>query len=213
MTTIQAYPDSVGLYEQLAPRYDQLHRRWLRHAGGEAQSALEAAVRSLAVPGSSLLDAGCGTGAFARRLIAEGMLPMGITLVDPSAAMLARCDDIPVPKVKARLANLPFPSGAFDIVTCAWVLETVPDQNRALSELCRMVRPGGALCLAFCADRPGQGLVSWIMKRALRLRGSGRLLSTQTVAAAITARHPEFETRILPCAGAAAALIAFRRAS
>ncbi len=28
--------DAVDLYDKLAPRYDKLHHRWLRHAGGEA---------------------------------------------------------------------------------------------------------------------------------------------------------------------------------
>src|SRR6056297_2190782 len=61
--------DRVDQYERLAPRYDRLHHRWLRHAGGEAQAALEALVRALATPNSKLLDAGCGTGKLARTLI------------------------------------------------------------------------------------------------------------------------------------------------
>ncbi len=63
--------DAVDLYYKLAPRYDKLHHRWLRHAGGEAQAALEGLVRALATPNSRLLDAGCGTGNLARRLILQ----------------------------------------------------------------------------------------------------------------------------------------------
>ena len=200
--------DRIALYDRLAPRYDRLHRRWLRLAGGEAQSALEASVRCLATPKAALLDAGCGTGAFARRLIAEGVAPSRITLVDPSDAMLTRCADIPALKVKARLEALPFPSGSFDIVACAWVLETVPEPDRALAELCRVVRPGGALCLAFSANRTGQGAMSWVMKHALLLRGAGRPLSPLDVAKC--ARHQKFETRLLPCAGPGSALVARR---
>ena len=40
--------DRVDLYDQIAPQYDKLHSRWLRYAGGEAQAALEAAVRAIA---------------------------------------------------------------------------------------------------------------------------------------------------------------------
>ena len=65
----------VRIYGQLAPVYDVLHRRWLRFAGGEAQAALEAAVRIAISPRATLLDAGCGTGRFARAMLSEGMSP------------------------------------------------------------------------------------------------------------------------------------------
>lgn len=80
--------DRVRLYDRLAPHYDRLRRRWLRHVGGEAQVALEATGRALAMPNTNLLDAGCGTGAFAGALIAEGVSPALVTLLDPSDAML-----------------------------------------------------------------------------------------------------------------------------
>ena len=79
----------ISVYNRLAPRYDKLHRRWLRFAGGEAQAALEAAVRVAISPDAAILDVGCGTGRFARALIDEGVLPEKITLLDPSTAMLA----------------------------------------------------------------------------------------------------------------------------
>ena len=149
MISVASYGDLTGLYDRLAPDYDRLHRRWLHHAGGEAQAALEAAVRALTTRDTTLLDVGCGTGNFTRALIAEGMSPERVTLLDPSDAMLARCADIPAMKHKGRLEALPFADGAFDVVTCAWVLETVPHPEAALCELCRVVRRGGAVCIAF----------------------------------------------------------------
>ena len=209
MLSTTAHPDRIGLYDQLAHDYDRLHRRWLRHAGGEAQAALEAAVRALAKPHSKLLDAGCGTGSFARTLIAEGMSPDSITLLDSSEAMLNYCTDMSARQVRGRLEAIPFEDGEFDIVTCAWALETVSSTEIALCELCRIVRQGGILCAIFCADTPPHTLTDWIMRQALTLRDTGRFLSRRFVVNTIE-RCCGLEVRLLPCSGPVAALIARR---
>ena len=145
----------------------------------------------------------------ARGLIAEGMSPDLMTLLDPSAAMLARCADIPIPKIQGRLESLPFEDGAFDLVTCAWALETVPDPHLALVELCRVVRAGGALCLAFCADEPARGLTDSLMRQALLYRGTGRFLSRSQLMQAIETLG-DFEVRAFPSHGPASTLLARR---
>jgi ubiquinone/menaquinone biosynthesis C-methylase UbiE len=202
--------DLADHYDRLAPNYDKFHRRWLRHAGGEAQAALEALVRALITTDTDLLDAGCGTGTLARTLIAEGMSPAKMTLLDPSDAMLARCSDIPAVQVKGRLESLPFEDAKFDIVTCAWALETVPHPNLALKELCRVVRPGGVLCLAFCANLPARGLVDGLMRQALLWRGSGQFLSHGHVIHTLE-NSGEFVVRSVPSTGPAATLLARRK--
>jgi ubiquinone/menaquinone biosynthesis C-methylase UbiE len=204
--------NGVDRYNRLAPHYDRLHHRWLRHAGGEAQAALEALVRALIAPNKQFLDAGCGTGNLARTLISEGMSPANMTLLDPSQPMLARCADIPVPKVKGRLETLPFADRAFDIVTCAWALETASNPDLALKELCRVVRPDGVLCLVFCADMPARGLTDSLMRQALLYRGTGQFLSRQCVIETIESSS-EFEVRAIPSNGPAATLLAKRRIS
>lgn len=201
--------DTLSLYNRLAPTYDRRHRRWLIHAGGEAQVALEATVRALSSPNTNLLDAGCGTGAFARALVSEGGSPARVTLLDPSDAMLARCADLPARQVRGRLEDLPFEDGEFDIVTCAWALETAPNLEVAIGELCRVVRPGGVLCLAFCANAPARNSVAWLMCRAITWRGAGRFLSREHVINTIE-HTDEFDVRAVPNRGPAAALIARR---
>ena len=205
--SLDRYPASI--YDRLAPSYDKLHRRWLRHAGGEAQAALEAAVRALATAETHLLDAGCGTGAFARTLIAEGMSPARITLLDSSDAMLARCSDTEARQVKARLEALPFEPGRFDIVTCAWALETVPCPEVALRELCRVVRHGGILCLTFCAEMPAHHLTEWVMRQAITWRGTGQFLSRGQVMDTLR-RSRDFEVRAVPSNGPATTVLARR---
>ena len=208
------HPDDrmIEAYDRLAPAYDMLHRRWLRFAGGEAQAALEAAVRMAMTPKSVLLDAGCGTGRFARTLLSEGVAPGQITLLDPSHAMLTQCQDIPVEQIQGRLEKMPFADAAFDIVTCAWAVETVPYPERAVKELCRVLRPGGVLCLTFCAETPTLGFGDRIMRHALTRRGTGSFLPPAGVRAVLT-RAMSCDVRNVPCAGPAATIIARRRSS
>jgi len=199
-----------AVYDLLAPRYDQLHRRWLRGAGGLAQAAFEGAVRALLKRQSRVLDVGCGTGHFARRLVAEGFPAGQMTLVDASASMLDATADLPLSRLKARIEELPFPDEHFDIVTCAWVIETLEYPSTGVSELCRVLRPGGAICVAFCANTPPVGVSAWFLRQTVRLRGTGRFLERRDVAEAF-AQAGKFELRWLPCDGPAAALIALHR--
>ncbi|WP_298843877.1 class I SAM-dependent methyltransferase [uncultured Roseobacter sp.] len=202
----------IRVYDHLAPFYDVLHRRWLRFAGGEAQAALEAAVRMAMTPHSQLLDVGCGTGHFARTLLSEGTSPRQITLLDPSEAMLAHCRDIPVCQRRNRLEAMPFADETFDVVTCAWALETVPHPERALHELIRVLRPDGALCLTFCAGVPARRPTEWLVQKSMTLRGTGRFLDPAQVISVL--RNTAFcDVRVVPCAGLAATLIARRSLS
>lgn len=202
-------PDVVRLYDSLAPHYDRLHGRWLRHAGGEAQAALEAVVRAVMHRGMTLLDVGCGTGRFARALINEGVPADGMTLLDPSEAMLRHCADLPVRRVCGKLERLPFDEGIFDIVTCAWALETTQHPELALSELCRVLRPGGTLCIVFCADVPCTGSTARLMRWAIERRATGRFLSCGMVNDALKAAL-DHEPRWLPCRGPVAACLTRR---
>jgi SAM-dependent methyltransferase len=90
-----------------------------------------------------LLDAGCGSGRTLDELADYG---------DACGADLSR---VAVDAARARghraylaeIGDLPFPDGAFDLVTCLDVVEHTPDDRRSLSELRRVTRPGGVLLL------------------------------------------------------------------
>ncbi len=201
--------DTVPIYDRLAQSYDSLHHRWLKYAGGEAQAALEATVRTSISPGSRVLDVGCGTGAFARRLLTEGHRADHLTLLDPSPQMLRRCDDIPCCKVEGRLEALPFQDEEFDIVTCAWALEAAMNVGAALDEMCRVLRQDGYLLLAFCAERPSKGAIDWLLSRTLEYRGTGRFLSISGVTRLIEAQG-DFQASSVPLAGPVAMVVARR---
>lgn len=93
-----------------------------------------------------MLEIGCGTGEFAERVRDE--LGADVVAVDVAPRMveltLAR-------GLEARVAdvqNLPFEDGEFDCVVAAWVLYHVPDLERALSEIARVLQPGGRVVAA-----------------------------------------------------------------
>jgi ubiquinone/menaquinone biosynthesis C-methylase UbiE len=77
-----------------------------------------------------------------------------LTGIDLSPAMLAiarrRANVLPhVAEFREADAHaLPFPNGSFDTVVCTFSLCAIPDERRAVSEMSRVLRPGGLLLLA-----------------------------------------------------------------
>lgn len=51
--------------------------------------------------------------------------------------------DSPLADVKADICNLPFEDHQFDVIFCNHVLEHIPDDNKAMAELFRVMKPGG----------------------------------------------------------------------
>lgn len=49
----------------------------------------------------------------------------------------------PLAEVKADICSLPFEDNSFDIILCNHVLEHIPDDRKAMSELYRVMKPGG----------------------------------------------------------------------
>ncbi len=91
----------------------------------------------------AVLDVGCGTGAFLRRLATPGRAAP-LAGIDSSPAAVAALDE--VPGVEARLGDataLPWPGGTFDVVTARHMLYHVGDPVAAIREARRVLRPGG----------------------------------------------------------------------
>lgn len=49
----------------------------------------------------------------------------------------------PIADVKADICNLPFKDNSFDIILCNHVLEHIPNDDKAMQELYRVMKPGG----------------------------------------------------------------------
>jgi SAM-dependent methyltransferase len=93
-------------------------------------------------PGT-LLDVGCGSGAYAAAMQSRGWSVRG-TEFDPLAAETARkTHGIPVDV--GDLAGIAYPECAFDAITARHVIEHVQEPIVFLSECWRILRPGGRL--------------------------------------------------------------------
>jgi len=97
----------------------------------------------------AILDVGCGTGVFASRIRAASprSTVWGVDLV---AAMLTqgrarwRSDPEHLVAIQGDSEHLPFPAGAFDVVTCANSFHHYPHQDGAINEMYRVLT-GGAV--------------------------------------------------------------------
>lgn len=102
------------------------------------------------VPGHRVLDIACGTGVVTRdiaAIVGYARPPVGLDL---SAGMLEVARSI-APQVEWRQGDadhLPFADGSFDRVVCQYGLMFFRDPVRALSEMLRVLRPGGRLAVA-----------------------------------------------------------------
>jgi SAM-dependent methyltransferase len=93
-----------------------------------------------------VLEVGCGRGELAERIARE--LGAEVRAVDQSERMVeltrARGIDARIADVQA----LPFGRGDFDVASANWMLYHVPELDRGLTELARVLRPGGRLVAA-----------------------------------------------------------------
>lgn len=103
-----------------------------------------------ASPGSRVLNAGAGQGSFSLRLARLGF---EVTSVDesPAAVDVLRLR-LPGRIELADVAALPFASKSFDAAVLGEVLEHVSDDAGALSEVARVLRPGGVLAVSVPAN-------------------------------------------------------------
>ncbi|HEX6517542.1 MAG TPA: methyltransferase domain-containing protein [Nocardioidaceae bacterium] len=126
-------------------------------------------------PGDRVLDMGCGAGRHAFELYRRGA---DVVAFDQDADELAAVSDMfaamrqagEVPAgaeadVKQGDAlQLPFADGEFDRVVAAEVLEHIPDDETAIAELARVLRPGGTLAVTVPRWFPER--VCWALSEA-----------------------------------------------
>jgi ubiquinone/menaquinone biosynthesis C-methylase UbiE len=123
--------------------YDLMSRRAERAGIGEMRRSL------LATLEGEVIEIGSGTGASlpfyerATRVVA----------VEPDASMAKRLPakieeaKVPVEVVNTQAEKLPFPDETFDAAVAAFVLCSVDDQRTVLTEVRRVLKPGGRLIL------------------------------------------------------------------
>ena len=102
----------------------------------------EAALQETIPSGSLVLDAGCGSGRIFRYELAAGCRVVGVDIGDEMR-------DNPNVQLRARgdIAALPFRDASFDALLASHVMEHLPEPQRALAEMARVLKPGGVVLL------------------------------------------------------------------
>ena len=138
-----------GVFDAVAPKYDVmndlmsagLHRAW------KAYTVLVADLKE----GHRVLDIAGGTGdmamAFSKKVGSTGQ----VVHTDINAAMLSTGRDrlldagVSLPTAVCDAEQLPFADASFDRVCVAFGLRNMTHKDRALAEMCRVLKPGGKL--------------------------------------------------------------------
>jgi ubiquinone/menaquinone biosynthesis C-methylase UbiE len=143
----------VSLFDRWSSRYD---RRGLQLSTYRpVHDAVLARLHDL--DPSVVVDLGCGTGQLTQRLVRT--FPAATTVgVDLSDGMLAKAagrfvaaGDGADGLVRADAQRLPLAERSVDVVVCTESFHWYPDQERALGEVARVLRPGGRLLIASIA--------------------------------------------------------------
>ena len=137
------------VFDSVASRYDLmndlmsagLHRLWKRFA----------VEQSLTRPGERVLDVAGGTGDLTR-LFAKRVGPRGSVVITDINGPMLRCgrdrlidEGLVVPTVQCDAEKLPFPDAHFDCVCVAFGLRNMTHKDAAITEMQRVLRPGGRL--------------------------------------------------------------------
>ena len=98
-------------------------------------------LRRQRVKDARILEVGCGTGWLAERLVEFGHVA-GVDL-SPAAIEIARDRGLDAEFRAGDFLELPYETGAFDVVVCVETLFYVPDQQACVEKMARLLRPGG----------------------------------------------------------------------
>lgn len=147
--------------------YERMMGRWSRLAG-------ETFLDWLALPGGlRWLDVGCGNGAFTE-LVCERCAPQSVQAIDPSGGQIAyarqRAHGGAIEYREGDALALPYGDGAFDAAAMALAINFVPDPAKAVAEMARVVRPGGAVA-TYMWDIDGGGFTMEPIRRGLDAMG------------------------------------------
>ena len=142
-----------SLFETIAPKYDFMndvisfrrHKAWRKYTMKRMDMK----------PGQNALDVCCGTCDWAIDMAnASGTgtivgLDFSQNMLDVGAVKVQRQGlDRQIELVQGNAMNLPFEDNSFDFATIGFGLRNVPDYVQALSEMRRVVKPGGkVVCL------------------------------------------------------------------
>jgi ubiquinone/menaquinone biosynthesis C-methylase UbiE len=135
--------DKTHVREQYATE-DRLRARKSAYESAEGDDPREFAFDAIAeVRPRRVLEVGGGEGELAERVVAE--LEAELLAIDQSERMVEIQCSKGIQASVGDVQELPFGDNEFDVAVAAWMLFHVPDLDRAVAELARVLKPTGRL--------------------------------------------------------------------
>ena len=112
-----------------------------------------------------VLELGIGTGLNAKHYSADAVAE--VIGIDPSRASWelaqTKIEDaaVPICYYQSSAEDIPLDSDSIDTAVITYTLCTIPDPQKALAEVARVLRPGGQLLVAEHALAPDESIVKW----------------------------------------------------
>ncbi len=164
-----SHTDVENAYTRWAPVYDWAFALVMRPGRRAAAARINAV-------GGKILDVGVGTG-LELPMFADNVRITGIDLCEPMLDIARkRVADLGLKNVdELRVMdamNLDYADESFDVVVAPYVLTVVPDPERMLNEMARVVKPGGEMILVnhIGAERGPIALIeAWLGRKAATL--------------------------------------------
>ncbi|HNF07350.1 MAG TPA: class I SAM-dependent methyltransferase [Mycobacterium sp.] len=158
--------------------------------------------------GSTVIDVGCGAGRHSFEAYRRGA---NVIAFDQDAEELANVDTMlqamgeagEAPEsAKAQVVvgdalALPYPDGSFDTVIASEILEHIPDDDGVISELIRVLRPGGTLAVTVPRWLPEK--ICWLLSDDYHANEGGHIriykadeLRAKLIAGGLRFTHSEY---------------------
>jgi ubiquinone/menaquinone biosynthesis C-methylase UbiE len=182
--------DPLDAYELWAATYDDREGNALLYAEQRTVCPL---LQNIDLSGKCVLDAGCGTGRYLELLRASN--PSTLAGIDFAPAMLkvakTKFADSSVFLLGGRIDSIPFADRSLDFVLSTLALDHLRDLHGGVSELARVLRPGGAMVISLF--HPNAKKRGW--QRTFRTRADkGHLYAAEYYGHDTSSYLTEFET-------------------
>jgi ubiquinone/menaquinone biosynthesis C-methylase UbiE len=166
-----------SLYNQWRNIYDgdTFWSKWAAHRMEEVVNSID----RISVESSRdlAMDIGVGAGRILEALASRGFTTYG---ADFSIGMIQNCRELIAKKGKSRISgfiasdveNLPIRNDSLDLLTCMGVFEYLKNDQKGMSELFRVLKPGGHAILVVASYHRIGGILKMILKKLIRTGGS-----------------------------------------
>ncbi|MGI0018941.1 MAG: class I SAM-dependent methyltransferase [Nitrososphaera sp.] len=162
------WPEVIEVLRAIVPVYDRVNRVI---SLGKDEEYRRHAIGGRVMPGNVVLDAGSGYGNMSRAALAEARGDAQIVMYDPIPEMLANVRSYfgqTHPTLSSGIfESMPFRDNTFDAVMCGYSLRDAIDLKKAISEMHRVLKPGGRLIIVDLG-KPDNAFKRWMVSTYLK---------------------------------------------